>query len=120
MQRVCFQLHVWPDRLEEYSLRHAPVGPDMLRVLAEHGWHNYSLFVRDDGLLIGYFETPSLDAAVAGMATTDVNTAGRTRCRGSSRTSATPRPTKDFYSSTRSSTWRTSSPGSPSKRSDVR
>ena len=23
------------------------------------GWHNYSLFLRDDGLLIGYLETPS-------------------------------------------------------------
>jgi len=74
MRRVCFQLQVRPDRLEEYRQRHAHVWPDMLRALAEHGWHNYSLFLRDDGLLIGYFETPSADAAVAGMATTEVNT----------------------------------------------
>jgi L-rhamnose mutarotase len=74
MRRVCFQLQVRPDRLGEYRQRHARVWPDMLRALAEHGWHNYSLFLRDDGLLIGYFETPSLEAAVAGMATTEVNT----------------------------------------------
>jgi L-rhamnose mutarotase len=73
VQRVCFQLQVRPDRIEEYAARHASVWPDMLEALAEHGWHNYSLFLRDDGLLIGYLETPSLEAAVAGMAGTDVN-----------------------------------------------
>ena len=73
MHRVCFQLQVRPDRIEEYVERHAAVWPDMLRALAEHGWHNYSLFLRDDGLLIGYVETPSIEDAVAGMAATDVN-----------------------------------------------
>jgi L-rhamnose mutarotase len=71
--RVCFQLQVKPDRLAEYKERHAHVWPDMLAALHETGWHNYSLFVRDDGLLIGYFETPSLEAALAGMARTEVN-----------------------------------------------
>ena len=73
MQRVCFQLQVRPDRIEEYRSRHAAVWPEMLRALADTGWHNYSLFLRADGLLIGYLETPSLEDAVAGMARTDVN-----------------------------------------------
>jgi L-rhamnose mutarotase len=73
MMRVCFQLQVRPDRMAEYRERHAAVWPDMLRALAETGWHNYSLFLREDGLLIGYFETPSLADAQAGMARTDVN-----------------------------------------------
>lgn len=73
MQRVCFQLQVKPDRIEEYKARHAQVWPEMLQALAEHGWHNYSLFLRPDGLLIGYLETPSLEAAQAGMAGTEVN-----------------------------------------------
>ena len=73
MQRVCFQLQVKPDRIEEYVSRHAAVWPEMLRALARAGWHNYSLFLREDGLLIGYFETPSLRSALAGMAGTDVN-----------------------------------------------
>ncbi len=73
MRRVCFQLQVKPDLLAEYRERHTRVWPDMLAALAEHGWHNYSLFVRADGLLIGYFETPSLERAVEGMNTTEVN-----------------------------------------------
>jgi L-rhamnose mutarotase len=72
-RRVCFQLQVRPERLAEYRERHAAVWPDMLRALKDTGWHNYSLFVRDDGLLIGYFETDSLDAARDGMAATEVN-----------------------------------------------
>jgi L-rhamnose mutarotase len=73
MQRVCFQLQVKPDRLEEYKQRHRAVWPDMLAALAATGWHNYSLFLREDGLLIGYVETSSLDEALAGMEATEVN-----------------------------------------------
>jgi L-rhamnose mutarotase len=46
----------------------------MLRALAASGWHNYSLFLRADGLLIGYVETDSLDDALSAMASTEVNT----------------------------------------------
>ena len=67
MERVCFQLQVRPDRMDEYRVRHARVWPDMLRALHDAGWHNYSLFLREDGLLVGYFETPDLKHALAGM-----------------------------------------------------
>lgn len=73
MERVCFLLKVKPDRLDEYKRRHAAVWPDMLQALRETGWHNYSLFLRDDGLLVGYFETPDLRAALDGMAAREVN-----------------------------------------------
>ncbi len=73
MERVCFLLQVRPEHLDEYKARHASVRPDMLDALRETGWHNYSLFLRDDGLLIGYFETPNLEAAQAGMASREVN-----------------------------------------------
>jgi L-rhamnose mutarotase len=73
MHRVCFQLQIRPDRIEEYKARHRNVWPDMLRALNETGWHNYSLFLREDGLLIGYVETESIEAAQAGMAATEVN-----------------------------------------------
>lgn len=73
MERVCFLLKVRPDRIEEYKRRHAAVWPEMLDALRETGWHNYSLFLRDDGLLVGYFETPSLQAALDGMAAREVN-----------------------------------------------
>ncbi len=71
--RVCFQLQVRPDRIDEYRARHAAVWPDMLQALADTGWHNYSLFLREDGLLIGYVETSSIAEAQAGMARTEVN-----------------------------------------------
>jgi len=73
MTRVGFLLQVRPERMDEYKARHRQVWPDMLAALHETGWHNYSIFLRDDGLLFGYFETPDLDAALAGMAATDVN-----------------------------------------------
>ena len=73
MPRVCFTLQVRTERMAEYAERHAAVWPEMLQALHRTGWHNYSLFLRDDGLLVGYLETPDLDAARAGMETTDVN-----------------------------------------------
>ena len=73
MQRVCFLLKVRTDRLEEYRRRHEAVWPDMLAALRETGWHNYSLFLRDDGLLVGYLETDDFDAARAAMENTEVN-----------------------------------------------
>lgn len=66
-QRVCFQLQVKPDRLTEYRERHAAVWPEMLRAIAASGRRNYSLFLRDDGLLIGYYETDDDTAAQAAL-----------------------------------------------------
>lgn len=73
MQRICFLLKVRPERLEEYKTRHQTVWPDMLAALSETGWHNYSLFMRDDGLLVGYLETEDFEAARQGMALREVN-----------------------------------------------
>ncbi|MGD0007281.1 MAG: L-rhamnose mutarotase [Terriglobia bacterium] len=73
MERVCFLSKVRPERLVEYKQRHKAVWPDMLAALRETGWHNYSLFLRDDGLLVGYFETPDYQSALAGMAKREVN-----------------------------------------------
>jgi L-rhamnose mutarotase len=73
MQRICFLLRVKKDRLAEYKERHKAVWPDMLEALRETGWHNYSLFLRDDGLLVGYLETPDFEKARAGMAGREVN-----------------------------------------------
>ena len=62
-----------PDRIAEYKARHAAVWPEMLNALSEAGWHNYSLFLREDGLLIGYLETTDLERALRRMAATDIN-----------------------------------------------
>ena len=56
-QRVCFQLQVRPDRLDDYRTTScARSGPTCSPRCTRTGWRNYSLFLRDDGLLIGYFE----------------------------------------------------------------
>jgi L-rhamnose mutarotase len=73
MPRYCFTLQVRPDLIEEYVERHRAVWPEMLAALAETGWRNYSLFLHDDGLLVGYVETDDLAAAQAAMADTEVN-----------------------------------------------
>ena len=73
MQRICFQLQVRPDRLDEYRERHAAVWPEMLAALSTAGWRNYSLFLAPSGMLIGYLETDDLEAALASMERTEVN-----------------------------------------------
>ncbi len=73
MKRYCFQLQVKPDRIEEYTRAHAAVWPEMVQALADTGWHNYSLFLRRDGLLIGYVESDDLARARRAMAATEVN-----------------------------------------------
>ena len=74
MKRVGFMLKVKKHLVEEYKEHHKNVWPDMLEALSQAGWHNYSLFLRDDGTLFGYFETPeSLEAAQVAMAATEVN-----------------------------------------------
>ena len=60
MARYCFQLQVRPERLAEYRERHRAVWPEMLAALRDTGWRNYSLFLRADGLLIGYVEADDL------------------------------------------------------------
>lgn len=75
MKRIGFLLKVKQDRLTEYKEQHKHVWPEMLDALRETGWHNYTLFLRDDGLMFGYFETEeSLQAAQAKMAAKEVNT----------------------------------------------
>ena len=73
MQRICFTLNVRPDALEAYRARHADVWPQMQDALRASGWCNYSLFLRDDGLLVGYLECEDFPAAVAAMQDHEVN-----------------------------------------------
>jgi L-rhamnose mutarotase len=71
--RVCFTLRVRRDRLDEYRARHREVWPEMRAALSDAGWRNYSLYLAEDGLLIGYLECDDFDAALAEMARTEVN-----------------------------------------------
>ena len=73
MERVCFLARVRPDRLGEYRARHREVWPEMTDALRKAGWTNYTLFLADDGLLVGYLETDDYAAAQRRMEQTGVN-----------------------------------------------
>lgn len=73
MKRICFALQVKTELLVEYKERHRSVWPEMISALRETGWNNYSLFLRADGLLVGYLETEDFERARAGMASREVN-----------------------------------------------
>ena len=72
--RICFLLRVRPERAQEYRQRHAAVWPEMLEALRETGWRNYSIFLREDGTLVGYLECDDFAAAQAAMQEREVNT----------------------------------------------
>lgn len=68
MQRVGFLLKVKEGMIEDYKKHHRNVWPEMKEALRRTGWHNYSLFMREDGLLFGYVETADgFEAALEGM-----------------------------------------------------
>src|SRR5579863_3041217 len=73
MKRVCFLLKVRAEKIEEYKVRHARVWPEMLDALRETGWRNYSLFLRPDGLLVGYVEVDDFVKCCAAMKQHPVN-----------------------------------------------
>jgi len=70
--RVCFQLMIRLELLDEYIARHAPVPRSMLAEIAASGRRNYSLFVDGGGRLIGYYETDDDDASRAYLAASPI------------------------------------------------
>lgn len=68
MARVCFQLQVKPELIQEYVELHQAVWPAMLRAIEASGRRDYSLFLRPDGLLIGYYEVDDDEAAQRSLA----------------------------------------------------
>jgi L-rhamnose mutarotase len=76
MKRAGFLLKVKDDPAlqAEYKRYHRAVWPEQLDALRRHGWRNFSLFMRPDGLMFGYVETPGgLKKALDGMAEEEVN-----------------------------------------------
>lgn len=73
MKRIGFYGKIKPHMLEEYKKRHREVWPEMLEALRETGWQNYSLFLREDGLLFGYVEVEDFDKSLSEMAKREVN-----------------------------------------------
>ena len=71
--RICFLLKVRKEKVEEYKERHAHIWPEMLDALRDTGWRNYTIFLRPDGLLVGYLEADDFEECSAGMKNYEVN-----------------------------------------------
>jgi L-rhamnose mutarotase len=71
--RTCFLLKIRSEKIEEYKKRHATVWPEMLNALRRTGWKNYSIFLRPDGLLVGYLEADDFAACCARMKDEPIN-----------------------------------------------
>ena len=70
--RVGFQLQIDPARIDEYVERHRQVWPRMLAEITASGRRNYTIFLRPDGLLFGYFEVDDLAASTAYLAGSEI------------------------------------------------
>jgi L-rhamnose mutarotase len=59
--RYCLRGQVRPDQVAEYRRVHTEVWPEMLATLHDAGWRDYSLYVGDDGVLVGFVSTDAGD-----------------------------------------------------------
>jgi len=74
MKRVGILLKVKKEKIDAYREVHKNVWPEMKAALNRQGWHNYSLFLTEEGQLFGYFETPEdLQTAQKGMEGEPIN-----------------------------------------------
>tara|TARA_B100001029_G_scaffold41031_1_gene31953 strand:- start:772 stop:1095 length:324 start_codon:yes stop_codon:yes gene_type:complete len=74
MKRVGFVFKIKKECIEEYKKHHESVWPEMLDALKKHGWNNYSIFLKQDGTLFGYFEAKeNFNKCLEGMASEEIN-----------------------------------------------
>ena len=72
MIRKAFRMAVNPGESAEYERRHSPIWQELQDVLAQHGAHDYSIFLDEtDGSLFGYVEVED-EARWDAIAKTDV------------------------------------------------
>ncbi|MDO7880627.1 L-rhamnose mutarotase [Salinibacterium soli] len=73
MERVCFTMLVAAEHRDTYVAMHADPWPELVAELDRTGWQDYSLFLRDDGVLVGYLESPDWESAQRDMAAAEVS-----------------------------------------------
>ncbi len=72
MQRVCFTLRVRKDRVQDYLDAHQ-AWREMEQSMRDAGISNYSMFVREDGLLVGYLEAEDSQESLRRHGESDVS-----------------------------------------------
>ena len=74
MKRVGFIFKIKESKIDEYKKHHKEVWPEMLDALRKNGWRNYSIFLKPNGTLFGYFEAEtSFEDSLQGMAKEAIN-----------------------------------------------
>ena len=66
-------MRIRPELKAEYKKRHDELWPDMAGAIRESGIGNYSIYFREDGLLIGYFESNDPARSLEKLGKTDAN-----------------------------------------------
>ena len=72
MKQVCFLLRLKHDRIDDYLKAHQ-VWPELLDVMREAGIRNYSLFLREGGMVVGYLEAENPEESLRKVAETEVS-----------------------------------------------
>ena len=81
MRRVGFIFKVKESKIDEYKKHHKEVWPEMLSALRKNGWRNYSIFLKPDGTLFGYFEAEkSFKDSLQGMEREEINSKCQALC----------------------------------------
>ena len=72
MERVCFLLRVKEDRVQDYIKAH-DVWPELDTATKEVGINNFSRFIKEDGLVVGYFEAENPQESLRKLSQMDIN-----------------------------------------------
>jgi L-rhamnose mutarotase len=73
MQRECFLLRIKKDRIQQYLETHQAVWPELLDAIRTSGLRNWSLFIRPDGLVVGYLEGENIQESLRQLGRTEAN-----------------------------------------------
>ncbi len=72
MKRVCFTLQLKKDRIQDYLTAHQ-VWPELEEAMSEAGLRNFLMFIRADGLLVGYFTAEDPEGSLRRLEQTEVS-----------------------------------------------
>ena len=72
LKQACFTLNIEKENLKAYINSH-DIWPEMLAAMSQAGIKDYSLFFREDGLIVGFFKSEDPQASLAKLGRTEVN-----------------------------------------------
>lgn len=70
--RVAFIFRMKPELKAEYKKAHDEIWPELVKVIKDSGFENYSIFFKKDGTLFAYLEVDDFEKAVSIQKKTEV------------------------------------------------